>query len=110
MSDITVTEVVVNILNGNLDEGRERIYDALKRRGQISRQIEAATAIGTLNTGDKVELHGLRPQYLNGLTGVVLNKRQTRITVKLDNPELAGKFAYGGTVTAPAACLKAVPA
>ena len=109
MADITIGEVVVNILNGKLDDGDfERILDAIRRRRRTLRVIETAKTIAVLEMGAKVELQGLSPKYLNGLTGTVEQINSTRIRVKLDQPNLAPRFARAGVVNAPASCVRAL--
>ena len=100
-------------------EDLSQILGAVKAR-RASLEIKAAAAV---ETGARVELHNLRPQYLNGLTGTVKEteggRGQRRVTVTLDESSTsrlridgARRFYVPRDVTSydlnrvPAACCK----
>jgi hypothetical protein len=109
VADITPQDVLAAIANGVMDEHEDRLIQAIKARRRVRSTIETGKALASVKVGSRVSLHGLRPQYLNGLTGVVEEVRGTRFNVKLDHPMFAGKYAAGGKVLVPAATLKVLP-
>jgi hypothetical protein len=75
------------------------LVDYIRGVFKSKRQQDNARALATLKVGDRVRLSGTyKPQYLNGLTGVVKEKKQTRIVVTLDRGPV-GKFRTGNVVT-----------
>lgn len=69
-------------------EDINRIVAACNERNKSLRAAAAAKTITELNEGDAVELTGLRPKYLNGLTGTFVrldtHGNKTTVVVKLD--------------------------
>jgi hypothetical protein len=94
-------EVILALNAGELDDVLDVLSQAVRERKRIAGMVTLAT----VKPGDKIELAGLRPSYLNGLTGTVTGTRNTRILVTLDQPGLAGKYANRGTLAVPAACI-----
>ncbi|MFE4601124.1 hypothetical protein ACFRKE_09720, partial [Kitasatospora indigofera] len=43
-----------------------------------------ATLVRMVRVGDRVRLHKVKPKYLNGMTGLVVETRTTRVDVELD--------------------------
>lgn len=81
-------------LNSFVDYIRYTMKERARRRN--------AQAQATVKVGDRVRLAGkYRPQYLTGLTGEVVEKKQTRVTVKLDCGPV-GKFRSGKVLATPA--------
>ena len=101
---LTYGTVIRAITTGELDDALERIVFAVKER----KRAVARTLLVTIEPGEKVELTGLRPQYLNGLVGKVTGTRGQRILVTLDNPAEAGRFASRGQLAVPSACIRRV--
>lgn len=68
------------IFRGDYDDHFDSIQQAIKaRQGMLEYH-----KFWTIKAGDRVRLVNLRPKYMVGATGVVLNKKQSRVTVKLD--------------------------
>lgn len=101
---MTHVELVEAILTGRFDDHIEHLYDAVRERKRIRRDIAARVQFHTLGVGDKVKLVNLRPLYLVGLTGTIASKNRTRISVRLDTPVRR----YGSTVNCKPEMLEAV--
>lgn len=81
-------------LNNFVDYIRYAMKDRSNRRN--------ARALATVSVGDRVKLSGkYKPLYLTGMTGVVVEKKNTRVLVKLDAGPV-GKFRSGKVLTTPA--------
>lgn len=90
-----VNEMTDDQLNKFVDFIREEMKDRARRRNRLAK--------ASLNVGNKVIIAGkMKPAYLTGLTGVVEDIRQTRVTVKLDKGPV-GKFRSGKVVINPSA-------
>lgn len=91
---IEVTEQLTDEeLSSYVDWLRVHMKDRANRRN--------AKAKALIKVGDRVRLAGnYKPQYLNGQTGVVVEKKQTRVLVKLDCGPLK-KFRSGQVLTTP---------
>lgn len=83
-------------LNQFVDFIREEMTDRRRRRNR--------QALLTVKVDDRVKITGkMKPQYLTGLTGVVTEKKQSRVTITLDRGPTK-KFTRG-IVTLPASAL-----
>jgi ribosomal protein L21E len=68
---------------------------------------DRARAYAEFSVGDRVRINPkakMKPQYLAGLTGEITEKRQSRVTVKLDRGPI-GKFRTGRVITQPSVLL-----
>jgi hypothetical protein len=83
-------------------EDLELIYDACKAK---SRAI-ARLMVRSLKPGDKVRVGNIRPKYMAGTTGVVLETRETKIEVLMDEGQYLGRF--GRKIIIPAASLSVI--
>lgn len=61
-------------------EDLDRIYAAAKQRAKALRDVRAAS----VTTGALVRLGNVKPKYMDGLTGKVVDVRQGRSTTKVD--------------------------
>lgn len=91
---IELTETLTDDeINDYVDWLRSHLKDRARRRN--------AKAKALIKVGDRVRLAGkYRPQYLTGMTGEVIEKRQSRVLVKLDVGPV-GKFKNGQVLTSP---------
>ena len=103
MADATTYGTVIRAISrGELDDVLDRIVLAIKER----KRAAGRETLYSVRPGDKVALTGLRPAYLNGMTGTVTGTRNTRILVALDNPPTdGGRFSNGHPLAVPAACV-----
>src|SRR5690348_16599580 len=80
-------------LNSFVDYIRYTLKDRANRRNAKARAL--------IRVGDRVKFAGkMKPAYLEGLTGEVIEKRQTRVLVKLDRGPTK-KFTSGGVLANP---------
>lgn len=77
---MSITDTISFITNEADEEDLNRIFSALKLRRQVLGQIKASA----VSEGMKVTLEGLSPKYLNGLSGVIVERNGARVTVLLD--------------------------
>lgn len=103
-----ISDVCTAILRGDFDNGIEALYDALRNRQKISRQIKALTIKATLSPGQKVRLSRIKPSYLNGqeATVVSITRGGSRVDVKLISP--IGKYGNTSPLGCPASCLEPI--
>lgn len=91
------TDLVDQMTDEELNKFVDYIRFAMKDRAN-RRNAKAKAAI---NIGDKVKLAGnYKPAYLMGLTGKVVEMKQTRVLVQLDCGPV-GKFRSGKVLTTP---------
>lgn len=79
----TMAEVIGFVLEQADESDLDRITDAVKKRRGVLRDKAAAD----VKEGKQVTLYGLRPAYLNGLTGTVKSikpGRTRKVVVTLD--------------------------
>lgn len=81
------------------------LVDFIRTVYKNKRSTDKARAFATLREGDRVVLGNIKPLYLAGLTGVIDEKRQTRVTVKLDRGPTK-KFRSGKVVCTPTSLTK----
>lgn len=105
---LTHLHVTSAILNGNHDDELDSIVEAARARQKAVRDVEAAS----LRTGHYVELVGISPKYLEGARGHVVERRNSRIGVKLESSAIAFKanryVDHRGVVFAAAAAVRRV--
>lgn len=98
------TEITHAILTGEQDEHIERIAFAVSERQKKLRVTHGLEMAGKLGLGDVVVIGAVRPQYLQGMTGQIVEKQGRKIHVKLDAGPTR-KFR-SGVVICNAAALK----
>jgi hypothetical protein len=82
------------IAAGELDPHLTAIADAIYARQELLETINSAKALAMLNVGDRVRFnHHTRPQYLQGVEGVVIELDQHTATVCIHQP--VGRFRTG---------------
>lgn len=79
----TLQDALVFVFNADQHEV-ERLQVALTERRKLLRASETHEALATLRPGDIATMHGIRPQYLNGVRVKVVQLRKTKILVELD--------------------------
>lgn len=99
MTAAPIDHVLNAILTGQVDDHLEAIVDAVKDR----RAIQARVKFHTVKAGDRGVLRNLRPKYLIGAPVTVVDRKQTRIGVRIDPDWLESRghrdFKYRGVVT-----------
>lgn len=109
---LTYTDVIAAIVNGELDDNLDDFSEALNLRRKEAGRKQAVLNSLTLKPGAQVRLRGLRPKYLNGRTGTVMEQgpysnkgtsARPRMDVLLDMP--VGKFFDGKVRGVPADCI-----
>jgi len=93
----TFTEITHDILTGRHDDEIDRIALAVNERRKRIRRQTAARNMAVLQVGDAVRIIGGRPQYIQGLTGKIVEKRQSKLIVQLHDGPI-GKFRSGKIV------------
>lgn len=97
----TLQDALVFVFNADEHE-LKRLQMAVTERSRQIRTERKHEALATFQTGDRVELQGLSPKYLNGTTGTILRIEGTRFAVTLDHQ--VGK--YHGVIRIPASAVK----
>jgi hypothetical protein len=121
MSEVTFADVLTYVATTATFDEIKALFAAGNARGKALHAADAAVTAGLLKAGDRVELAGVRPAYLNGLTGTFVrldtaNRARTtakqRATVKLDEASAfkAGRYVNGSREIAgiPVSALKIV--
>lgn len=91
------TDVVRAILNGEADDALDRVFEAYKTRHRQLREIRSVVMSASLRQGDTVRIGDtLRPQYLRGIVGEVVEVRDNRATIQLDEYNAAKAGRYSG--------------
>lgn len=85
-------EIIKHIVAGDLDADLEGIANAARERQRTTRYADGRALFHTLKVGDRVKVIGGQ-KYLHGALGTVKAKRQTKVTVDLD--ERRGKYHTG---------------
>lgn len=92
VSEVTSTtqEIVEAILTGEVDDGHDAIESAIAYRSEAMARVLAAG----LESGDRVRLVKIRPQYLCGVEGTVAGRpSEGRVPVKIDDGYHTGRYA-----------------
>ncbi len=95
---MTAQEIATAIIQGEFDSAElDRIANAIYRRRKL-----LEPTIYDFEPGDKVVLNSkVKPKYLAGTPGIVIERKQTRVVIRIDAP----KGRYGTTLTCPPAIL-----
>lgn len=81
------------------DDELNQLVDYIRVSYKTRRAQRNARAKAQMTVGTRVMLAGVRkPQYLSGLTGEVVEIRNTRVVIQLDRGPV-GKFKNGKVVT-----------
>lgn len=80
---MTEEEVIAAILDGELDDSIKEIIDTC----QIRHKAMGAETFDLIEIGDTVRIKAgmLKPKYLDGALGVVVDKRITKVTVQFND-------------------------
>lgn len=79
----SITDALTFVANAQSEDELDRLRDAITAR----RQSVAAIRAAAITIGTRVQLSGLSPKYVNGLTGTVeaySRGKRTRMDVRLD--------------------------
>ena len=91
----------VDLIDDMTDEELNALVDYVKFTLKDRARRRNAQAQTVIQVGDRVRLAGsYKPQYLMGLTGKVVEKKQTRVVVELDRGPVK-KFRSGRVITSP---------
>jgi hypothetical protein len=105
---MTKQELIGLVYAGKLDSIIDQLQEAVYARKRILKDQKAAENKVALTPGTRVRLLGLRPKYLNGLEGKVVDtpaRRAGDISVVLD---YSPSPRFGTHTAVPAACLEGV--
>lgn len=93
----------------NADE-LNQLVDYIRQVFKSKRDQDAARVRASLHLGDVVKISGnIKPQYLQGLTGKVVEFKNSRVLVELDRGPVR-KFRTGRVLCSPTALKKLTPA
>jgi hypothetical protein len=82
------------IADGELDHSLHALADAINARLHLLHTVQAATALAQLCVGDDVRInHTVKPKYLHGAQGRVIDIDEHTATVCLHRP--VGRFTSG---------------
>jgi hypothetical protein len=101
-------DIIKAVLGGDADDNLDGVMDAVRDRQKLAGRAQ----FHELHSGDRVRLVNVRPRYLVGAPATIIEKKQTRISIKIDeewldrNPQ--AKARWSGSVTAPANMLERV--
>lgn len=110
---MTTLNDVLTFINSNATRADiEAIFDIGNNRIRTLHKQEAAVNAATFKPGDKVQLCGLSPKYLNGCKGVIESRRNgSGFVVKLNAEHefsRAWTRSINGVLQVPASCVEAV--
>jgi len=98
---MTKDEVMEFITKHATAQDLQDINELLSKRYKVLRARSRAEMMGKLEPGTLVAFNdNVRPTYLRGSTGRVVEFRQTRVTIELTHGPV-GKFRSGRIVTDP---------
>ena len=100
---------VMTFVETATDDQLDILHGAAKARTKALRANAKMAALAQFTIGDKVELFGLSPKYLNGCTGTIASRDLERFEIQLDDSFLNDRAAgrYGKSLNVPANCVKA---
>ena len=95
MAKVSLSTLCEGIENGAFDQGLDRLANAVYNRRLVLKERKEQAIWDQLDIGTPVRLvNTVKPSYLRGLTGKVVDFRRTRVTLEMDRP-LPGKFGAG---------------
>lgn len=78
------------------------IFEACKaKQKSIARMM-----VRTLKPGDRVRIGSIKPRYMEGVTGQVVECRETKIEIEIDEGQYTGRF--GRKLIVPASSLSII--
>lgn len=95
--------IVIDIINGKHDADLSAILAAAAERSKIVKKTVGAVTLRQINVGQKVRLLAIRPKYMIGKIGIVVDKTTSKFVV--DFIDETGRFGCG-RVTVPASCVE----
>lgn len=100
--------IIAAILDGSVDDELTAVSQAIQTRKRQLREGQALLNKVTLGPGARVRTKNLKPKYLSGLTGTVLENQAGKrdIQVQLDLSQYTGRYSH--TIGIPASCLDPV--
>jgi hypothetical protein len=101
---LTSADVIGAIIDGVTDDRLDALFDAIKNR----RKAIATKTLLTTQVGARVRITDIRPAYLVGAEGEVVGRKNSRLSVKLDNPAIAMRFTRDGVLQVPAGCVQVI--
>ena len=80
---MTANEIYTAILSGEADGEFEGIMLAIQER----KKSLGAMTFASLREGDRVRVNApnIKPRYIHGATGILVEKRVTKVTVRFDD-------------------------
>lgn len=97
------------IADGELDHSLHALADAIHARLHLLHTVQAASALAQLCVGDEVRInHTVKPRYLHGATGRVIDLDDHHATICLHRP--IGRFTSGQIRCPPLALDRLNPA
>lgn len=91
---VLIGEMTDSELDRLVDYVRDELRDRARRRNRLAK--------AQLNIGDRVKIAGkTKPQYLQGMTGEIIEIRQSRVLMKFDRGPIK-KFRSGNVLINPA--------
>lgn len=105
MSDtLTFPDFALALLEGDLDEHLDRMEDLIKQRRVLlaKDQDPSAYASKDFQPGDRVQFCGnVSPKYLLGVKGTIIEKKQSRYVMHVDDDPRARQRRGSRTVCPP---------
>lgn len=106
-TELSLRDVLDFIVNAD-DDTRQEVnsftVDCLKQ----SRRTKAAAVRAQVKVGDTIRLHGLRERNLEGVECEVVAKGKTRLTVRLPEGRIYGRYRGGAQVTVPGSACEVI--
>jgi hypothetical protein len=97
------------VADGELDHSLPALADAINARLHLLRTVKAASALAQLCVGDDVRInHTVKPKYLHGAQGRIIDLDEHTATVCLHRP--VGRFTSGHIRCPPLALDRLNPA
>lgn len=103
----TNLEEIATFIASTDSETAEMIRSLATDRIKTMHNVHASLNASLVKAGDTVELHDLRPQYLNGVRAKVVRKRGPK-SFEVEFNQGVGKYRAGVPIGVPAACITKV--
>jgi hypothetical protein len=82
MAQVSLTSLIEAIENGSFDKGLDSLTTAVYNRRQLLKDRREQAIWDQMDIGTRVRLNNrVKPTYLRGLTGKVVDFRRTRVTL-----------------------------
>jgi len=105
-AEVELARLLLDIVTGARDAQLDQIADAVRSRRDMQRMQKAAVNKATLSQGVRVRIANIRPQYMDGATGVVDRVVGGRVRVVLDSRWRVQRFRGSATITVPTQCVE----